>query len=244
MAIEQSRDLKQFPLVTVQPFHKPGSDPNTLLKDINKGSYDDIIVAVAKHIKSYSPQKVIIRWGHEMDLCLLYDWSSCVSSDYIAAYRRVVDLSKKTGANNIIWMWSPAGGNSNTDGFYPGKDYVDLIGITGLVSEDWDRYYGNTPVPQPFLQVLLQRYVVATKFQKPLMVAELGLSYSDPKVDRTAWMTDALTAINNKTKFPLLVGWVYFNEFTKPNPHISLLPDFRLTYKELFDSMNETGGLK
>lgn len=139
-------------------------------------------------------------------------------------------------------MWSPTGGNPNTSLFYPGDNYVDYIGITGLISEDWDRVFGNTPKPQYFKQVLDQRYGIATEFNKPLIIAELGISYSDPNIDRTKWLTDAFMVMKDKERYPLLAGWVYYNALTAKNAHINLLPDFRISFNELRDAFINVGG--
>lgn len=241
-AIQSAQKANQFPMVTVQPFHKPGLVREKVLQDISEGLYDEQIANIANSALKIYPQKLIIRWGHEMDLCTVYDWSNCAPNDFIPAYQHVVDLTRSAGASNIIWMWSPSGGNPNTPAFYPGDSYVDYIGVTGLVSEDWDRFYGYTPQPRYFAQRFDEIYVLASTFNKPLIIAELGISYSDPNIDRTKWLTDAFTVMKDKQKYPLLAGWVYFNEFTQPNPRISLLPDFRLTLDELRDAYTAVGG--
>lgn len=241
-ALSDAEKMKRFPMLTIQPLHRPELFADTTLPDIANGKYEDIIIKMINTIKKHAPQKVIVRWGHEMDLCRIYDWSSCNATDYIAAYRHVVDLSRSMGATNILWMWSPAGGNPNTKSFYPGDDYVDYIGITGLVSEDWDRHYGNTPQPQGFKQILDQRYNLAPTFNKPLIVAEVGISYSDPDIDREKWLTEAFKAVKDRERYPLLAGWVYFNELNRPNPHIAILPDFRITMEEFNNAWNNAGG--
>lgn len=244
IAIAASQKLNRFPMITTQPISNPYLDPSTLLPDIIAGKYDDVITDMALTIGKESPQMVIIRWGHEMDLCGVYEWSSCVTEDYIAAYRHVVDLTRSLGVNNILWMWAPAGGNANTNSFYPGDGYVDYIGITGLVSEDWDRYFKVEPAPQDFITLLHYRYKAAETYHKPLIVAEFGISFSNPYTDRTQWLRDAFTIMKHfqGDRYPYLAGWVYFNEFTKPNPRIGVLPDFRISRKELFSALELSGG--
>lgn len=76
-AIASAEKAGQFPLVTVQPFHKTGLTRSMLLQDVTAGKYDEQILAMAASLQKFAPQKVMIRWGHEMDLCTVYDWSNC-----------------------------------------------------------------------------------------------------------------------------------------------------------------------
>lgn len=238
-AISDARKHNQFPMITMQPYHRPGYQTVTLLDDISNGAYDDVMTSNFAEIKKNKPQYVIVRAFHEMDLCEVYEWSICNPEKSIAAYRHMIDLARTQGVDNVIWMWSPNGGIPNTYMFYPGDEYVDVIGITGLVAESWDRFYGIDPQPQPFAKLFNQRYPLATQFNKPLMIAELGISYDDPKIDRAKWLNDAITVMNDREKYPFFIGWVYYNAMTAKNPHINLLPDFRLTKSEFENSLLE-----
>ncbi len=40
-------------------------------------------------------------------------------------------MNKKKGADNVIWIWNPWK-SKNILSFYPGKDYVDWIGVNIL----------------------------------------------------------------------------------------------------------------
>jgi cellulose synthase (UDP-forming) len=242
--IRTAQEHDQFPMITTQPFPIRGLQHNYILPDISNGIYDEVITDMVLSISESSPQKVIVRWGHEMDLCAIYPWSSCAIDEYISAFRHVVDLSRDLGVSNILWLWSPAGGRPNSHLFYPGDDYVDFIGITGLVSEDWDNYYGESTAPRQFVEMLHERYGLANYIDKPLIIAEFGVSYSDPNVDRTPWLENAFLAMQDNNQFPNIVGWVYFNEFTNPQSRISWLPDFRVTFDELYIAMQRTGGLR
>lgn len=240
-ALASAQKVGEFPLVTLQPLHRPGLDPDRLLQDISAGKYDDLIIANAREIGRYAPQKVIIRWGHEMDLCSTYEWSTCVAGNYILAYRHVVDLVRQQGVTNIVWMWSPAG-NSNAEEFWPGENYVDIIGVTVLSSEDWDRLYQSPkPWPTPMDTWMYQRYRLADEYKKPMMIAELGVSYSNPAIDRTSWLAEGFRLVN-QAKYPRLSGWVFYNDITKTQLHVSLLPDFRVSHAELLNALAQSGG--
>ena len=240
-AIVEAQSFNQFPMITVEPRVKEGLQPNDLLRDVASGAYDEQILQMAEVLNKYPSQKVIIRWAHEMDLCKVYDWATCNVPEFKAAYTHVVDLIRAEGATNALWIWSPAGGNPNTSMFYPGDSYVDYIGITALSSEDWDNFYGYPTAPRSLETILNERYGIAEEFNKPLIVAELGISYHDPTLDRTKWLSDAFAAIKSG-KYPLIAGWVYFNNLNNPNPHITILPDFRISWDEMFNSLLSVGG--
>ncbi len=241
-AITAAQQVGEFPMVTVQPIPKQNLNPLSLLQDIAAGKYDDTIKAMATTIYRFAPQKVIVRWGHEMDVCGAYEWSTCVPGNFIPAYRHVIDLIRAQGVTNIIWMWSPAG-NNNAEQFWPGNGYVDLIGVTDLSSEDWDRDFNNSkPWPQPMNQLFYLRYRLAVEYNKPIIMTELGVAYSDPNVNKTQWFTDGFRSVTQQ-KYPLLIGWVYFNDVGQMNGHVLILPDFRVTREELLTGL-AAGGYK
>lgn len=242
-AIVSAQEIRQFPLITVEPYHRPGSDPAMLLQDIVAGKYDDIIVSMMSVMKQRASQKIIIRWGHEMDLCTQYEWSTCVEEDWISAYKYVITMARREGVANALWMWSPAG-NSNARQFWPGPDYVDFIGTTIVVSEDWDRAYKvEKPWPRPMSIALYQRYRNTTEgFNKPLIIVEFGVSYSDPNVDRSKWLIEAFNEIKDREAYPMLVGFLHYQYIAQSRSSKIVLPDFRLTRKELFTALDAVGG--
>lgn len=239
--IEKARKKGQFPMITVEPFNKPDMDPDTLLDDIAAGKYDDLITGMAKAIGHHAPQKVLIRIFHEMEPCREpYPWSRCDVGRFVTAWRHVVDLARQEGATNALWIWAPLGGADGTNSFYPGDSYTDYVATTCLVSEDWDKNYGVPDPPQSLERLLDQKYIGV--FPKPYLCVELGISYSDPTVDRTKWLTDAFLTMKNTAKYPKFAGWIYFNGVTRPNPRINILPDFRVSVPELMDAIKAAGG--
>lgn len=235
-AITKSQRQSQFPLLTIEPRHREGLLTANLLLDTSQGVYDQEILAVAQAIKKHAPQKIMFRWGHEMDLCGVYDWSTCVAPDFISAYRHVVDLMRQQGVENVLYVWSP-GGNSNAPEFYPGDDYVDYVAMTLLVAEDWDKLFNAAPpYPQAFETAFVPRYNRLAQFQKPVFIAEMGISYSDPKINRTPWLTAAFLNLDTQ-RYPLFCGWVYFNNLSAKSKELHLWPDFQISREELANAL-------
>jgi beta-mannanase len=83
LLIKRAQEKNRVPLLTIEPM--PDGDPSSksLLPDIISGKYDQVIINMSQAVASSAPQTVIIRWGHEMDLCTVYPWSICNPNLYI-----------------------------------------------------------------------------------------------------------------------------------------------------------------
>jgi endoglucanase len=192
----------RMPLVTIEPWpiHSIG-DAATLLPDIIAGKYDAVTSALAKEMNSlFSP--IYVRWGHEMECVPTYLWSGRPAVDYIAAFREVVMTFKKISPTSLM-VWSPVG-NKDCELYYPGDDVVDYTGFTLFefpeVSIGW---FGRE---QSFADWMDQKYPRVARFNKPIIIAELGIYDSPPK--QKAWMQAAFAATEN---YPLVRALIYFN---------------------------------
>jgi len=141
-----------------------------------------------------------------MELADIYPWSGGDPQSYISAYRRVKDIFGKEGANNAIWLWSPAG-EYNAIFFYPGDNYVDMVGVTILSDPIWDESLLGIQNPT-FEQYLKRRLWIGNYFNKPIVVSEAGVSDPDPEVKKQ-WLTEAKSVISN---LPNIRALVYFND--------------------------------
>jgi len=221
-ALETARELGRFPLISLEPW--PKDNPQTLLEDINTAKYDNIIRKNARIIKSVSPQKVLVRWGHEMELTGLYPWAQNNPQAYISAYQEVVDIFRKEAVENVLWVWSPAG-NQGAEKFWPGEEYVDFIGITILADENWDHQAGFSSL-RSFETLLNEKYRLSQNYGKPLIIAELGVSVC---LQRQTWLKEAKSSLSH---FPQLIAIAYFNA---PNTHIveGYQPQWTISKEEL-----------
>lgn len=219
----------RIPVITIEPYpsNAGGLSGGTLLADLAGGRYDGSISAAADAVRAFAPQPVYIRFAHEMDLQGHFPWAQGDPVGYKAAYRHFVDTFRLAGATNARWVWSPSG-NDGSASYYPGDDVVDMIGVTVLVAQPWEEAAGFA-TPRSFLELMRERYSLSARFGKPMIVAELGVAISDPKVERV-WLEDARRAL---TQFPELRGVIYFDAQNPPVPVVGLaLPDWRLTDDE------------
>jgi len=212
-AVEGIRQGGRLPLVTIEPwpFEIYGLTQRTLLKDIVNGRYDRSIRLLAQAAAAQSPQVILMRWGHEMELTGLYPWSQKDPEGYISAYRHFVEIFREEGTTNVQWVWSPAG-NRSCQLYWPGAEYVDFIGVATLASEEWDRNAGFVET-RSFATLMREKYRNVQEYGKPIIAAEVGVSMSDPESE-SAWLVEAVESLG---EFPKLKGWVYFNAYQSPN---------------------------
>ena len=220
--IVASRTMQRFPLVTIEPWTTASNDGHNILADTADGANDAVIRADAQAIKAQSPQVVMVRFAHEMELTENYPWAIANPSLYIEAYRHYVDLFRAEGVTNVLWMWSPAG-NGDAPRYYPGDDYVDLVGLTILSNKAWDLSVGATDALS-FDELFAVKYQTVAGFGRPIIIAEFGVA-SDSDNRQAAWLQDADASF---AQYPLLRGVVYFNSMNAPNSWTGTAPDFRL----------------
>jgi cellulose synthase (UDP-forming) len=217
-ALHRTRD-RRIALVTVEPFPQRG-DRTPVLDVIVAGARDGELRQLARVARDASPQVVLLRWGHEMELSGLYPWSANEPEMYRLAFRHVVKTFLEEGADNVRWVWSPVG-NAGLEAYYPGDDVVNYVGVTVLGDEGWDANFGLPS--QSFAELLAPKYERLALYGKPIVVAELGVS--GPPERQTAWLEDAAHTID---QFPLVRALSYFNDVNAENNHLSSRPDWRV----------------
>jgi chitodextrinase len=161
-------------------------------KTVAGGSLDAYVHQYARDVKAYG-RPVFIR-----PLCGEVNgnwWRNCspganaalTKADYVAAWRRVVDIFRQEQADNVAWVWNvntfpPApnawGIDSDLAGYYPGDTYVDWTGA--------DHYdYGDpatTTNPLTPASYLDAPYAFAAQHGKPFFVAEWGVRHAGAKL--------------------------------------------------------------
>ncbi|MGI9146985.1 MAG: glycosyltransferase [Chloroflexota bacterium] len=217
-ALTRARN-RRLPMVTIEPYPARGmQDP--VLDRIAAGDLDSQVRRMAQIVRDDSPQVVLVRWGHEMEISGLYPWAANQPDLYRLAFRRVVGIFREEGASNARFVWSPAG-NAGAEAYYPGGDVVDYVGMTVLEDEAWDWGFGLPT--QSFADLLRPRYDRLEQFGKLLLVAELGVSGTPER--QAAWLAEAAHAL---PAFPKLRALVYFDATNPPVRGLEVLPDWRI----------------
>lgn len=215
-------------LVTIEPWTWSRSERNTpqnLRKGISDGSFDENMRTICNVLNTLQ-SPVTVRWAHEMeDDNGQFIWAGWDPQTYIAAYHRMIDVCR-VAAPKVRYMWSPAG-LEGMEAYYPGDDYVDVVGISVFGYQPWDeKHYGRD---RTFEDIMAPEYKRATTFGKPVVVAELAYSGLQAYVDM--WES----AVRNVgDRYPQLVGVVYFNYPEVYNwPEGFGRPDWRVHHRVL-----------
>jgi len=208
------RNFNAVPCLSWEPmYYKNGAEIPVYSQVILMGVYDSYIRAYARAAKKWG-HPFIIRFAHEMNLGR-YRWGNLTGSYipetpalYAKIYRRVVDIFKKEGADNVLWAFCPnvdsvpntkddASGDWNKiKNYYPGDEYVDILGLDGYnwgvtqtkEKNGWDsswRSFSNLfETPYNELKIL--------SASKPVFVFETASSCAGG--DKIQWIKDAFTS--------------------------------------------------
>lgn len=221
-ALERKRAL----LITVEPWTWTRDERNTadfLWNGIQQGYYDANMRGVCSVIATLQ-SPVSVRWAHEMETDDgQFIWSAWKPENYIIAFKRMIDICRQE-APKVNVVWSPIGLENASD-YYPGDDYVDLVGLSIFGYEPWDLAILGRQ--QTYPELLNQRYDEVKGFGKPMFVAEVGYSGSAAYV--AAWEAEVR---KDRPELTQLVGAAYFNQrevYAWPDGFG--LPDWRVEYR-------------
>ncbi|MCB9159062.1 MAG: hypothetical protein H6644_04250 [Caldilineaceae bacterium] len=211
------------PMLTFMSIPASGNNPNGCgdrnwnLDSIIDGDHDSYLRTFAQQVAEFD-HTVLFRWGHEMNL-VEYSWSGyCNGQDtqkFIEAYRHIVDIFRRQGADNVRWIWSPNYQSwpvepwNDMHNYYPGDEYVDWIGLVGY---NWgesrsDSGYRWATFDYLFDDVL--RDMAARYPDKPVMLADFA-SVEDDGGDKAAWITDAFAQMASYSNLQAVV-WHNFD---------------------------------
>jgi hypothetical protein len=141
----------QIPLIQLNMF-------NVSAQRIAAGIYDHRLKIYAQAVRKFGCV-IVLSLGHEMN-GWWYPWGSrtgTTPAEFIAAWRHLHDLFARQGVRNVIWSWDPthqyksprAPGKVATPAseWYPGRKYVDWVGIDGYLNYDTNGH------PQNFAEI-------------------------------------------------------------------------------------------
>jgi cellulose synthase (UDP-forming) len=207
-AIAAAQARHRLPLITLEPWpwNWQAMTDATLLQDIAAGHYDPTLERLFQVMGAVSPQPLLLRFAHEMEMVGRYPWAVPEAETYIAAYRHVVDLARTIGVRNIRWVWSPAG-NTEARAYWPGAGYVDYVGLSIYATPEWT--WGLAPPGEllSFAELIRHKYWVAEAYHKPVLLTEVGVNAASAA--KQQWLQQAVTVFSD---FPAIRAWVYFNQ--------------------------------
>jgi hypothetical protein len=197
------------------------------LEKIIAGQFDVDIRAWARDAKAFG-SPILIEWGTEPN----GDWFSWNGKwnggaaegpkRYVAAYRRIIDLMRAEGADNLTWVWhvnwydEPERKWNAFENYFPGDNYCDWVALSA---------YGpltpqTTDGTESFRSKIDPAYSRLTNVApgKPVIIAEFGCDLHNRHVDVVKWSRSALEDILSN-RWPAIVGFCWWNEGWQNDDH-------------------------
>jgi hypothetical protein len=167
--------------------------------DIVRGAQDAYILSFARSLATFRGT-VWLRYAHEMN-GFWYPWSRGPRS-YRRAWRHVVTLVRSAGARNVRFVWSAnpnlyesaASWMRKTRGYWPGSQWVDVVGST-MINFGGPKHYVVSRF-EPRLRALRRT------FGKPVFLAETNTEQRGA----VAWLRD-LRRMLRRTPWIRSVAW-------------------------------------
>jgi hypothetical protein len=252
-ACEKLADKGIIPHLTWELFW-PSIDPNNSqqtgpegfqgFNDVLAGKYDDYIDRFAQDAKAFN-KTVLIRFLHEFN-GNWYVWSGNKNGKgnggpqkVVAVWKYVVDRFKDQGADNVKWMWVPHGPSTdlsteewnNVSNYWPGKEYVDWIGLDGYNFYPKDPWGGDRPL-RSFDDCFRALYdSCAILGNQPMMIAEFGTGeFQFENSNKATWITDAFQKI--KTDYPRIKIFTWFNINKELDWRVNSSPEALKAFRE------------
>ncbi len=179
------------------------------LKLIANGTWDEYFKQSALAIKQFGGP-VFISVDHEMNgnwypYSQAYPGAQTTAADYVAAWKRIVDIFNKNGANNVAWVWSPNVpdvGGVPYQSYYPGDDCVDWIGVS--------LYSGNDPRA---LDTIYNQFSA----RKPFFITEWATAPEKNKYNvrfpgEVEWVKNFFQVLNQNYPRVKAISWFNWNQ--------------------------------
>jgi Glycosyl hydrolase family 26 len=143
---------QRFPIAFAKTAHSHGAsvliqiNPGKIpLRMIASGAYDGWLRGYAHQVAMFG-HPAVIGFAHEMN-GHWYPWGYTHQppAAFVAAWRHIVTVFRREGANGVIWLWTVSHDIKYTGplgAYWPGSRYVDWVGIDGYYYHRSDTF-GN-----------------------------------------------------------------------------------------------------
>jgi mannan endo-1,4-beta-mannosidase len=166
---------------------------------IAAGRYDSYLRTYADSVRDFG-HPVVIGFGHEMN-APWYPWGyhRLPPQTFVAAWRHIVTLFRRQGADNVTWLWTINADRSDTGpirSWWPGARYVTWVGIDGYYYRPSDTFatvFGTTI------------HQVRAFAHKPVLLSETAVGR---RADQYAQITNLFTGMKQYNA----LGLVWFDK--------------------------------
>lgn len=196
--------------LTLQTTQSESQDTQDMMMQILNGKYADYFKRYAKTLKELD-YPVLFRLNNEMngDWCKYSAYHYGKDADlYIALYRYIFEVFRKERADNVIFVWNPNERSfphfawNHAMAYYPGDEYVDVVGLTGYNTGNYYRgeyWRGFEEIYDPLYAEYLRR------FEHPMMITEFGSASHGG--NKAAWMRDMFSKMRKYPRIKVAIWW-------------------------------------
>ena len=194
--------------LTLQPkkTHQQGND----LFRVLDGYYDEFLHDYAKDIADFK-HPVLFRFANEMngDWCEYSGYRMSLDTElYREMYCYIYNIFKENNADNVIWIWNPNGKSFpdfkwNSEAmYYPGNEYVDVLGLTlyntgdFYEGEEWTNFYD---LYSPLYKKAMENY------DMPFMITEFSCARKGG--NKEEWTKKMLSEIGRFPNIKFALWW-------------------------------------
>lgn len=181
-----------------------------MVYDILEGRYDAYFNEYAQKMKEFG-HPVLFRLNNEMngDWCWYSAYYTSKDAElYKAVWRYLYAIFAQNGVDNVIWVWNPHDVSrpdfkwNHFMMYYPGDEYVDVIGMTGYNTGTY--FKGETW--REFSEIYLPLYAeYRTLFDKPFMITEFGSNSVGGSKEN--WINSMFDQIHQFPNIKVAVWW-------------------------------------
>ncbi|OGO87015.1 MAG: hypothetical protein A2Y15_07550 [Clostridiales bacterium GWF2_36_10] len=185
------------------------------------GKFDNSIKKWAKGLKEFG-HPVLLRCSNEMNTT----WCKysgvqlmCDPDVYVRLWRHVYDIFKEEGVQNAIWIFNPFDNDfppvnwNDMIAYYPGDEYVQMIGLTSYSSGDYYQYEDFRTFKQCYEPLVAKNRKYFSEF--PWVIGEFGCSSVGG--DKEQWIKDMFTYFPDYPEIKVAIWYSYADYDTRYN---------------------------
>jgi len=129
---------------------------------------------------------------------------------YKEFYQYVYSFFERANAKNVIWIWNPNCASfpnfnwNNELMYYPGDQYVDVVGMTAY---NTGTYYASTGEKWHEFDELYENLynTYSSRYGQPLMITEFASANMGG--DKNQWVVNMFNTISNYNRIKVAVWW-------------------------------------
>lgn len=148
------------------------------LRRIANGEFDAEILRLSEMMKTV-PGQVYLRIGYEFDGA--WNTGQENTDNFIAAYRKIVDVIRADGVTNSVFVWQASGSilddliekkHEDISLWYPGDDYVDWLALSWFSKPEAMPTIPGSYRPKRPIDLANEVVAMARQLNKPVLIAE------------------------------------------------------------------------